>query len=139
VLADSPGIVSHCSVFVRFQLKNKFDVVVHEPGRHVHMEMEHGLACWPPIIGEDVETLQLQALHDCTGDYLRDVKNVVKIGFGNGEEVIAVDLWDNKRVSVVDRVDIENGKNAVVLIKHLGGQLMFDNPAKNAIHFFVHF
>lgn len=122
------------SIFVGFQLKYKPDVVAWMSGCNMHVEMKNCLSCNPPVIGEYVEALKMQALHHCTGDDLGGVEDIVQVPFRDREEIAAVFLRYYQRMAKVNRVDIKNGDDLLVLKKDFGWQSVLNYVAEDAIH-----
>ncbi len=69
----------HYPVLVGFQLKDEFDVIIWKTGCDMHVKMEHRLSGDSSVVGKDVEPLQIQALHYCSCDNLRDMEDVVQV------------------------------------------------------------
>lgn len=96
------------SILVGFWLKYKPDVVVRMSGCNVHVEMKNRLPCNSSVIGEDVEAFKVKALHNCPGDDLGGMQDIMQIIFRNGEKIAAVFFRYYQRMAKVNRVDIKN-------------------------------
>jgi hypothetical protein len=131
---DLCRVIRHGPFLVRFQLKDKLDIIAGVPWRNMHVEMKHRLSCDPSIIGENVETLQLQTYHDRARNNLGCMKDIVQVCLGNGKEVKAMRLWNDKGMTEMDWVDIEDCNHTFVLIQHFCGQMMGDDLAECAFH-----
>ena len=97
------------------------------------MEMKDGLSGNPPVVGKNVESLKRQSTHDGPGNNLCNVKYIVQVVFGNGEEVRTMLLGDDERMTMMDRVDVEDGDDAVVFIQYFCRELARNNLAECAV------
>ena len=126
--------LGHYSVFIGFQLKDKFDVVIRKSGCDVHVKMKHGLAGDSTVVGEDIEAIQIQTPDYRPGDYLGYVKNIVQVALRYRQEIAAVYFWDDESVPIVNRVDIENRDYPIILVENFSGSLALNNLTENTMH-----
>ena len=98
------------------------------------MEMEHRLAGDSAVVCEKIEALQLEGLDNCAryGVYrLHDAAQFIRFHL---QKVAMMALRDDKRVAVMDRVDIQNGERTIVFVQNLGRYFSLYYIAENAGH-----
>lgn len=102
-------------------MKNKLNIVVHIAGCNVQMKVKNGLTGNSPIVRKDIEPFEIQGLDDGPCNNLRRMKDMVQILLRYAKKIPAVCFRDDQCMPVMDRVDIEDADNPVILIKNLRG------------------
>jgi len=102
------GIFFHLSVFVPLQLQDELDVIIIVAGSYVKMKMKYRLPCCKSIVGKNIKPFRLKRINNCLRDDVSCFHQIGKFFLSNGEERFAVSLGKNKRMSEMDRIDIED-------------------------------
>lgn len=101
-------------------MKYKSDVIIRIARCDVHVEVKYRLSRDSPIVGKNVEALELQALYKCTCHNLSSMQNVVQFIWMDGKKITTVSLWYHQRMTTMNWVDIKNGNDVVRFIKDFG-------------------
>lgn len=119
IAANPISVIFHGFVGVGFELKNKLDIVVYVARCNVQMEVEHRLAGDSAVVGEEIESVKIQRLDDCAGHHLCGVEYMMKVFFRNMKKIDAMCLRNDKGMSVMNGVYVENADDPLVLIENL--------------------
>lgn len=97
------------------------------------MKMKNRLSRNLSVVGEHIKALKAQAFDDCTGHHLGGMKNMVKIILRNGNEVPAVNFWNDQSMPEMDGIDVKDRNDLVILHQNFCGKVMLDDSAKNTL------
>lgn len=98
--------------------------------------MEDRLSRDVPVIREDVESIQVQTFDSRACNGVSGAQQAVKNGRRNVKKIPAMLLGNDKGMAKMNRIDIENAKNIVILEENFSRLFPANDLAENAV---VHF
>ena len=107
--------------------------VVFEARHDVYVRVEYYLPRAGTVVHADIDAVGLERLLERMGDGARCVHDGRPIFLINVEDVGRVFLWDDKRMSGVHGVDVEERECLLVLVHCLRGEFARNDFAEQAI------
>ena len=100
------------------------------------MKMEVGdcLSSGGSIVYYDVESIAVQFSLDYIRDCLNGSYNMIEFIFRNGDEIFIMLFCNDKRVSEINGVNIEKGKDMFAFVENFRMRFMINYVTKDTIH-----
>lgn len=130
---DPFSILRHLALPVFLEFEDKPDVIVPVAGGDMKVKMENGLSGNKTVVGKDVETVELKAFNRCLSDPVGGFQKAFERCGLDLEKIPAMIFRDHQGMTEMDRIDIEDAKCLLVLVKNLSRDFAGNNLAENTI------
>lgn len=115
-------------------MEDETDIVIVVAGGNVDVKMENGLAGDGAIVCKKIESFEFEGLYQGMGDGMDRLHNARKLICSHFQKVPMMPFGDDQGMSIVDRINIENGERTLIFIENFRGYFPGDNIAKYAGH-----
>jgi hypothetical protein len=133
MVSDKVCVLLHFTVLVFFQLKDESDVVVAIARSYVQVEMKNRLPGNAAVVGEEVESFQVQSFDKRSGNNSSSAQERSITARFQLKEITVMRFRDDQCVAEMDRVDIEDRHDVLVFEQHHRSNIAGNDPTEDTI------
>src|SRR5690242_14812473 len=126
------AVGGHLLGVILFELEDEADVVAVVARRHVKVHVEDRLAGGLAVVGKYVEALRLERGDDRPRDDVRGGDEIGELRLRDVEKGRRVRPGNDEDMSVVNRIDVENGDGVAVGVEQFGSRFAPDDATEGA-------